>query len=345
MVSVPVRGDVAVFAAIEKATVPLPLPLTLDVMVSQKSLLVAVQLQPAAVVTVLLPEAAPAPGVSDVGETVKVHGGGAPAWVTVTVWPAMVSVPVRGDVAVFASIEKATVALPLPVTPDVMVIQEALLVAVQLQPVAVVTVLLFELAPAPGVSDVGETVKVQGGGAPAWVTVTVCPAMVSVPVREDVAVLAAIENATAPFPLPPAPDVMVSHAALLVAVQLQPASVVTAVLLELAAAPGVNVIGETVNVHGTPAWVTVTVWPAMVSVPVRGDVSVLAAMENATVPLPLPLAPEVTVSQEALLVAVQLQPVVVVTVALLEPAAAVGLNEVGDTVNKQGAAAWVTVTV
>ncbi len=77
----------------------------------------------------------------------------------------------------------------------------------------------------------------------------------------------------------------------------------------------------------------------------RGEVAVLAAIENATEPLPLPVAPEVTVSQEALLVAVQLQPVVVVTVALLEPAAAVGLNEVGDTANEQGAAAWVTVTV
>ncbi len=332
----PVRGDVAVFAAMEKATVPVPLPLAPEVMVSQGSLLVAVQLQPAAVVTVLLPEVAAAPGVSDVGETVKVHGGGAPDWVTVTVWPAMVSVPVRGEVAVFASIEKATVPLPLPVTPDVMVIQEALLVAVQLQPVAVVTVLLLELAPAPGVSDAGETAKLQGDGAPAWVTVTVCPAMVSVPVRGDVAVLAAIENATAPFPLPLAPDVMVSHAALLVAAQLQPASVVTVLLLELAAAPGLSDVGKTVNVHGTPAWVTVTVWPAMVSVPVRGDVAVLAAIEKATVPLPVPPAPEVMVSQELLLVAVHEQLLVVETVALVEPAAAVGLSEVGDTVNEQG---------
>ena len=83
----------------------------------------------------------------------------------------------------------------------------------------------------------------------------------------------------------------------------------------------------------------------MVSVPVRGDVSGLAAMENATVPLPLPLAPEVMVNHASLLVAVQVQPVVVVTVALLEPAAAVGLSEVGDTVKEHGAAACVTVTV
>ena len=163
----PVRGDVAVFAAIENATVPLPLPLAPDVIVSQASLLVAVQLQPAAVVTLLLLELAAAPGFSAVGDTVTVQGGGAPAWVTVTVWPAMVSVPARGDVDVLAAMEKATVPLPLPLTPDVIVSQEALLVAVQLHPVAVVTLVLLELTAAPGVTAVGETVKVQGDGAPA----------------------------------------------------------------------------------------------------------------------------------------------------------------------------------
>ncbi len=251
----------------------------------------------------------------------------------------MVSVPVRGDVAVFAAMEKATVPLPLPLAPDVIVSQASLLVAVQLQPAAVVTLLLPEPAPAPGVSDVGETEKVQGGGAPAWVTVTVWPAMVSVPVRGDVDVFAAMENATAPFPLPPVPDVMVIQEALLVAVHVQPASVVTVLLPEVAAAPGVSDVGETVKVQGTPACVTVTVWPAMVSVPVRGDVAVLAAMENATVPLPLPLAPDVMVSQEALLVAVHVQPAVVVTVLLPEVAAAPGVSEVGETVKVQGGGA------
>ena len=75
----PVRADVDVFAAIENVTVPLPLPLTPDVIVSQKSWLVAVQLQPVAVVTVVLPELAAAAGFSDVGDTVNVQGGGAPA--------------------------------------------------------------------------------------------------------------------------------------------------------------------------------------------------------------------------------------------------------------------------
>ena len=77
----------------------------------------------------------------------------------------------------------------------------------------------------------------------------------------------------------------------------------------------------------------------------RGDVVVLAAIEKAVVPLPLPVAPDVIVSHELLLVAVQEQPLVVVTVALPMPAVDAGLSEVGETLNVQAAPAWVTVTV
>ena len=151
---------------------------------------------------------------------------------------------------------------------------------------------------------------------------TVWPATVNVPERGDVAELAAIEKATAPLPLPLAPDVMVSHGLLLVAVHVQPPAVVTVVLLTLAGAPGVSVAGDTAKVQGTPAWVTVTVWPATVSVPVRAAVPVFAAIEKVTLPFPLPLAPDVIVSQASLLVAVQLQPAAVVTLLPLAPAAA-----------------------
>jgi len=168
-------------------------------------------------------------------------------------------------------------------------------------------------------------------------TVTVWPATVSVAVRGEVTVLAAIENATVPFPDPLAPDVIVNQVELSVAVQLQPVVVVTLTLLVLAASDGFRVVGATVKTQGAPAWVTVKVCPAMVNVPVRGDVDVFAAMENATVPLPDPLAPDVIVSQEALLVAVQLHPDVVVTLALLEPAVAAGFSESGETVKLQGA--------
>ena len=51
----------------------------------------------------------------------------------------------------------------------------------------------------------------------------------------------------------------------------------------------------------------------MVAVPVRAVVAVLAATVIAAVPLPLPLAPLVIVSHDALLVAVQAQPARLVT--------------------------------
>ena len=52
-----------------------------------------------------------------------------------------------------------------------------------------------------------------------------------------------------------------------------------------------------------PACETVNARPAMVSVPVRGA-ALFAAALNATVPLPVPLAPAVIVIHDALLVAV-----------------------------------------
>ena len=54
----------------------------------------------------------------------------------------------------------------------------------------------------------------------------------------------------------------------------------------------------------------------MVAVPVRGVATVLAATVRATVPLPLPLAPLVTVIHDAVLAAVQAQPVGLVTATL-----------------------------
>src|SRR4026208_207211 len=104
----------------------------------------------------------------------------------------MVSVPVLGEVDVFAAIEKATVPLPEPLAPDVMVSQEALLVAVQAQPVVVVTLTLLEPAVAAGFSEVGDTENAQTPAA-ACMTVTVCPAMVNAPVRRELAARAARE--------------------------------------------------------------------------------------------------------------------------------------------------------
>jgi hypothetical protein len=72
--------------------------------------------------------------------------------------------------------------------------------------------------------------------------------------------------------------VIVNQESLLVAVQLQPAVVVTVAELDPAAARGFRVVGATLNVQAAPCCVTVTVCPATVNVPVRGEVEVFAAM-------------------------------------------------------------------
>ena len=71
-----------------------------------------------------------------------------------------------------------------------MVIHPTLLVAVQLHPVPAVTPTVpVAAADVVRFDDVGLIVNVQG--APAWVTLKVCPAIVIEPVRDVVPVLAA----------------------------------------------------------------------------------------------------------------------------------------------------------
>ncbi len=91
----------------------------------------------------------------------------------------------------------------------------------------------------------GDTEYVQPGAEAAWVTVTVCPAIVTVPERDAVPVLAAMVSVTLPLPEPlagptaiqPAPDV---------AVHAQPVPAVTATLAVPAAEPCDTVVGATV---------------------------------------------------------------------------------------------------
>ncbi len=138
------------------------------------------------------------------------------------VCPATVIVPVRGG-PVWAATENCTVPLPLPLAPAVMVIQASLLAAVHAHPVAVVTLTEPDPPPAGTVCEVGLRVNEQ---PELWVTVKVWPAMVIVPVRCG-PVFAATENCVAPLPLPLAPEAIVIHAALLVAVQAQSLAAVT----------------------------------------------------------------------------------------------------------------------
>ena len=124
------------------------------------------------------------------------------------------------------------------------------------------------------------------------------------------------EYPTVPLPLPLDPKVMVSQGALLVAVHAQPFAVTaklpeapdeaTFALVGLSVSPLQSEDCETVKFSVVPPA------PATVIVPLR-CAPWLAAVVKATVPLVLPLAPEVTVIQAALLVAVQPQVPVEVT--------------------------------
>ena len=223
MVRVPVRIDATVFAATSKVTEPFPDPGVPLMTAIHAALLAAVQLQPVAAVTVLLPP--PPAAVKDcvVGEIDGEQD--AAACVTVNVAPAMVSVPVRLDATVFAATLKAAVPLPEPVAPLVTVIQAALLAAVQLHPLATLTLLL----PVPPVAVKDWLVGVIDGEqeTAACVTVNVAPAIVRVPVRLEAVVFAATSKVTEPLPDPVAPPVRVIHAALLVAVHAQPVAAVT----------------------------------------------------------------------------------------------------------------------
>ena len=141
-------------------------------------------------------------------------------------------------------------------------------------------------------------------------TVTVCPAIVSVPVREG-PVAAATLNVTVPEPLPPPPEVIASHGWLLVAVQPQPSPALTLTLRVPPPDSTVSESGETARLHPGDC-VTVNGCPAIVAVPVRVGPLVDA---TATDTLPLPLPDNVlSVSQGTVLDAVQGQPALVVPV-------------------------------
>jgi hypothetical protein len=169
-------------------TVPFPVPVWPVTSVIQLGVPVVVHVHPADVVTPIgVPVPPAAPIVAVVGATVNEQD--IPASVMVICCPAIVSVAVRRELVGFAAAEMFTVPLPVPLAPDVMVIQLALpAVAVHEQLLVVVTVNELRLLPDEGnESVVGFTAyeQVDGAGADAaaCVTVTTRPAMVSVPVR------------------------------------------------------------------------------------------------------------------------------------------------------------------
>jgi hypothetical protein len=153
---------------------------------------------------------------------------------------------------------------------------------------------------------------------------------VTVPVRDVVAVLAATDSETVPLPVPEPPEVTVIHEAPLDEVQLQPLVPLTFTVN----GPPVDVaevdVGETVKLHGAPAWLTVKVFPPAVIVAERAVPAVFAAAEYPIEPLPEPDPPLVTASQEALLLAVHVQPVCAVIATVDEAPVEAAEAEVGE---------------
>jgi hypothetical protein len=332
-VRVAVRLAAPVLAATVKVADALPDPLPVP-RVTHAALLDADHAHPAVVVTATVP--VPPALANDwlVGEMLKAQLGAA-AWVTVKVCPATVSVADRVDVDVFAAAVKLTEPLPEPVAPAVIVTHPALLAAVHEQPAVVVTATLPDPPAATKFWDAGERLNAQL--AAACVTVKVCPATVNVAERAAVVVFAAAANVTVPLPLPVAPAEMVTHPALLVAVQAHPALVVTSTVPDPPAAANDWLAAEILKAQAAPACVTVNVLPATVNVPVRGVVAVVGAAVKLTDPLPVPLAPALMVNHAALLVADQLHPAPAVTPTLPLPPAAVNDCETGEIAGAHGA--------
>ena len=141
---------------------------------------------------------------------------------------------------------------------------------------------------------------------PAWVTVNVWSPIVSVAVRAMALVFAVAAKFTVPGPEPP-PEVTVSHAALLVAVQEQPPEDSTPTEPVAADAVSAWLVADRVVLQaGADGAICNRVMgcPATVRVAVRVVLVALAARLMLTVPAPLPGDPAVTDSHVASLDAV-----------------------------------------
>jgi hypothetical protein len=224
------------FAVTEKLTVPSPEPLD-RAGVSHEALSLTCHAQPAVLATRMTPEPAS-------GESVIVRGlmsyRQVPCWVTVTAMPAMVICALRTDAPVLAVTENVTFRVPLPLETDG-VSHDACSRTCHAHSFAVVRSTLPELAPAASVTEGGVTAYVQ---LPGWVTATAMPAIVSRAVRGDPLEFAVTANLMV---APPDPLVTseVSHDALSLTCQLQPAAVVTRMLPAPAVAARVTAVGVT----------------------------------------------------------------------------------------------------
>ena len=155
--------------------------------------------------------------------------------------------------------------------------------------------------------------------------------MVTVPVRVALVVFDDARMVTVPFPVPELPAVTSIHVTELAALQMQLEPAVTDTVNDSPLAAAALAVGEIVKVHPPAAgWRMVNGCPAMVSAAVRSVLVVFAATVSTTLPLPVPLLPLATVTQEAVFDAVQshVAPAVTLTVVLSPALAAVRFDGV-----------------
>lgn len=150
-----------------------------------------------------------------------------------------------------------------------------------------------------------------------WLTVSVCPPMVIVPLRAA-PLLAAALNAIDPLPVPDEALVIVIHEGTDVAAQTQPLPADTLVEPVPPRAGTSTEVGESRYVQGAAASEMVNVCPAMTAVPVRAEPEFAAAV-SLTVPLPVPDAPEETVIHDACEAALHAQALPAETLTLVVP--------------------------
>lgn len=124
------RGFGSLLRSIRTRTLSVPVPLAPSVMVSQSKPVTtcAVHVHPAGAVTVILSSCRSSSTDTLVGLIEYVHDGVTAACDTVKVWPAIVSVPLRAG-PVLAPTLNTTEPAPPPFAPEVMVMNETLLVA------------------------------------------------------------------------------------------------------------------------------------------------------------------------------------------------------------------------
>ena len=158
-----------------KLTTVVPVPLAGSVTQAEFELAVHAQVGEL-IVNVTLPEPPEASMTTPLVDKLEVQPL---AWLKVTVWPATVSEPVRAGPLLAATLYVA-LWVPVPLVGEI-ASQLSLLDAVHGHAALLaVIVRLPEPAAAVGETLVGDTVNVQ---PLAWLTVNVCPAMVSVPLR------------------------------------------------------------------------------------------------------------------------------------------------------------------